>query len=360
MSTAPPPPVSASANSLHADLDYILDHTRGLWEEMRGERIFLTGGTGYVGSWLMESLVWANRRLGLDVSATMISRDPAAYRRRSPHLAEAPEITVRPGNQVDFPFPEGSYPLVIHAATEPSFPGNPQQPTGYFDANVAGTRRALEFAAGHGAKRVLFTSSGAVYGTHPPDLPNMPEDFPGAPLPCDIGTLSAYGTSKRFSEFLCASYAQVFGFAAPIARIYAQSGAYLQIDTGYALGNFIADVLAGRPIRIAGDGTPFRSYQYAADMTIWLWTILLRGKSAFPYNVGSPEPVSILELARHVAAAIAPGTPIEIAKTPRPGEPPARYVPSVERAAALGLENRVGLDEGIRRMFEWYRNRRPS
>jgi dTDP-glucose 4,6-dehydratase len=342
-------------NPLADDLDHVLDHTRELWEDLRGERLFLSGGTGYVGNWLVESLLWANRRLGLNVSATLLSRDPAAYRARVPHLGEAPEIKAIAGAQNDFVYPEGTFAVVVHAATDSQLPATRENPAGFFGHNVEGTMRALEFASTHGAKRFLFTSSGAVYGTHPPEIRNIPEDFAGAPLPCDLS--AGYGSSKRASEFLCASYAQAFGFAATIARIYAQAGPYLAIDMNYALGNFIADVLADRPVRITGDGTNYRSYQYSADMTIWLWTILLRGQSSFPYNVGSPDPLTIAELARRVAAVTGHTKPIEILQKARPGQAPARYVPAVDRAAALGLRNHIGLDDSIGRMFRWHRNR---
>jgi dTDP-glucose 4,6-dehydratase len=113
-------------------------------------------------------------------------------------------------------------------------------------------------------------------------------------------------------------------------------------------------VLDGGPVRIAGDGTPYRSYLYAADLAIWLWTLLMRGESARPYNVGSGEDLTIADLARAVVANTVPGTKIEIARQTIPGVPASRYVPSVERARIeLGLSPRIPLNEAIRRMYEW-------
>jgi len=140
--------------------------------------------------------------------------------------------------------------------------------------------------------------------------------------------------------------------------LFAFAGPHLPLDSNFAIGNFVRDVLAGGPIRIAGDGTPKRSYLYAADLAIWLWTILLRGEPARPYNVGSDEEVSIAELAEFVVRNGASGTPIEIAQSPKPGIPPLRYVPRVDRAREeLGLKVKIPLDEAIRRMFDWYRVR---
>jgi len=115
-------------------------------------------------------------------------------------------------------------------------------------------------------------------------------------------------------------------------------------------------VLRGGPVEIAGDGTPYRSYLYAADLAIWLWTLLVRGQSARIYNVGSGDAVTIAELARLVVENTIATTKIHIARQPAAGTPPARYVPAVNRAREeLNLRPIVPLDEQIRRMFEWNR-----
>jgi dTDP-glucose 4,6-dehydratase len=114
-------------------------------------------------------------------------------------------------------------------------------------------------------------------------------------------------------------------------------------------------VLAGRPISIAGDGTPRRSYLYAADLAAWLWTILFRAPALLPINVGSARDMSIRELAECVAATLVPTAEIRVAQPAVPGAQPARYVPSVERAEELlGLRQTVGLEESIRRTAAWH------
>ncbi len=346
--------VNAKRALLERDLEHVLDQTRGIWTALAGARLFITGGTGFVGKWLLETLLWANDRLELGASAFVLTRNPDRFRLGNPHLADPRFVTLLSGDARRFEFPAGEFPFVIHAATERHFEPDAALPVSTFDLDLEATRRVLEFASTHATRRLLFTSSGAVYGKQPPDLTHIPEDYPGAPLTTDTG--STYGQAKRASEFLCAMYARQYHFSALIARLFAFTGPYLPLDQNFAAGNFIRDALAGGPIRIQGDGTPYRSYLYAADLAAWLWTILIRGESARPYNVGSGRAVTIAELARTVANVTRPGTSIEIAGTPVPGAPPARYVPSVERAQKeLGLHPRIILEEGVRRTYDWAR-----
>jgi dTDP-glucose 4,6-dehydratase len=328
-------------------------HHDTLWEPLRGERIFLTGGTGFVGTAMLEAFAAANREQSLGARATLLTRDPDRFRARSPHLAGDEALEFVTGDAASFEAPKGTYAFVVHAATERWFDADRERPLSIVERDALATRRVLDFAASHGARKLLFTSSGAVYGAGASSLKRVPETYPGAPDPTEAR--AAYGESKRLSEFACTSYARVYGFDATVARLFAFVGPHLPLDEGYAIGNFIGDVLAGRPIAIGGDGTAVRSYLYSADLTIWLWTILLRGTPGRAYNVGSPQALSIRELAALVAATLAPGTPVTVAREPTPGAAPARYVPDTSRAETeLGLKPWTGLPEAIRRTHAFH------
>ena len=345
--------VKNAANPLAADLDMILERTRDLWEEMRGERLFVTGGTGFFGCWLLESFAWANTRLNLGAEAVVLTRRPEAFAAKAPHLASHPAIRLLCGDVRSFAFPEGTFSHVIHAATEWSTSLNEDDPLRMLDTIIAGTRRALDFAVACRAQKFLLTSSGAVYGRHPVDISHLPEDYAGAPDTME--PRSAYGEGKRLAELLCAIYARQHGLQTKIARCFAFVGPYLPLDTHFAVGNFIRDGLAGESIRISGDGTPYRSYLYAADLAVWLWTILLRGRSERPYNVGSDEGMTIAELAQAVGSYF--GINIDIGKRPTPGLPTQRYVPSTLRAREeLGLSNWVPFADALDRTVSWHRN----
>ncbi|MCX6056610.1 MAG: NAD-dependent epimerase/dehydratase family protein [Chloroflexi bacterium] len=335
-------------NPLSADLYHILDHTRDLWEDLRGARLFITGGTGFFGCWLLESFLFANEMLDLKASATVLTRRPDSVKNTLPHLMLDPAVTLIKGDVRNFEFPKGEYSHVIHAATETTL----VDPLDKFISNIEGTRRVLDFALASGAGKFLFTSSGAVYGKQPSDMTHIPESYLGAPEPSDLTT--AYGQSKRASEFLCTTYANKYGFQATIARCFAFVGPRLPLDSNYAIGNFIQDAMMGVPIKISGDGTAYRSHLYAADLAIWLWTILLRGKSCHPYNVGSENDLSIEDLAMVVASSIAPGLSIQIAQQHISGESIKRYVPMLQRAKIeLGLQEFIKLSDSIQRTAKW-------
>jgi dTDP-glucose 4,6-dehydratase len=131
-------------------------------------------------------------------------------------------------------------------------------------------------------------------------------------------------------------------------------GPYLSLDTHFAIGNFIRNVLCDEDIHIKGDGTPVRSYLYASDLMIWLWTILFNGKDNYPYNVGSDEAISIGDLAAEVNKNSTNKERKIVIACPKSDRPPLRYAPSVERAKKdLNLNIFVPLNAAIRKTLTW-------
>ena len=336
-------------NPLADDLNHILTHTEGLWEDLRGKHIFITGGTGFFGCWLLESFAWANDKLDLNASTLVLTRNYDAFQRNAPHLVANPAIQFHIGDVRNFNFPEGEFSHVIHAAaTSARATFNNEDPLVKFDTVVEGTRHTLDFAVQCHAMKFLLTSSGVVYGKQPSCMTHISEDYCGAPDPADLD--SALGAGKRAAEFLCTYYSRKFGIETKIARCFSFVGPYLPLDIHYAIGNFIRDALNGGPIHVNGDGTPYRSYLYAADLTIWLWTILFKGESCRVYNVGSEEEITIAQLANTVAQSFQKPIEVRIAKTPDSSRPAERYVPSTNRAQIdLGIRQIVNLREAIER-----------
>lgn len=338
------------------DLKHVLIHTRDLWEELRGQQLFITGGTGFFGRWILETFTYANEQLSLGASAVVLTRNPESFAFKAPYLFNRNDLQLLRGDVRDFNFPDGDFSHVIHAGMTSSAPVEPLE---MFDTIVQGTRRVLDFAATHHTRKFLFISSGAVYGKQPPELTHIPEDYHGAPDPLDPN--SAYGEGKRAAELFCTLMATQHGFEAKIARCFAFVGPHLPLDAHFAIGNFIRDALQGESICVGGDGTPYRSYLYTADLAIWLWTILLQGVAGRAYNVGDSAQMTIREVAEATSAALGffngETVPVRLAKDPIPGQVVSRYIPNVDRARTeLGLEARIDFGASLKKTSLWYKN----
>jgi nucleoside-diphosphate-sugar epimerase len=332
------------------DLDHVLMHTQDLWEELRGKRLFITGGTGFFGRWILETFVYANEQLSLGASAVVLTRNPESFALKAPHLATRNDLKLLRGDVRDFDFPDGDFSHVIHAGTTSSAPVEPLE---MFDTIVQGTRHVLDFAATHHTRKFLFISSGAVYGKQPPELTHISEDYHGAPDPLDSN--SAYGEGKRAAELLCTLMANRHGFEAKIARCFAFVGPHLPLDAHFAIGNFIRDALQGDSIRVGGDGTSLRSYLYTADLAIWLWKILFQGKSCQSYNVGSDLEISIGELGKLVIETTGTDQSVTVHRQSVVGKAPERYVPSIKKALLeLNLKQFIQLPEAISKTANWH------
>jgi len=303
---------------------------------------------------LLRAIVYANERLGTNIQADVLSRDPEAFKLREPTIASHSRLRFVRGQITDSRL-EGAYDGVVHAATEASASLNDTRPDVMLQTIVDGTRNLIgTIIESSGAIPVLFTSSGAVYGPQPPEMTHLPETYPGAP-DC-TRPASAYAEGKRAAELLCACYHARHPALEPlIARCFAFIGPILPLDAHFAAGNFIRDALRGGPIRIAGDGAPFRSYLYAADLAVWLWHLLFRGEPGVACNVGSDAALDIESLARLVARHARPPCEVTIAGSRDPALPPPRYVPDVTRITrALDLPPFIGLEEAVSRTLAFY------
>lgn len=342
----------------HRDLAEVLTLAQPSFETLRGARLFLTGGTGFFGHSLLESLLYANRALALNLEATVLTRDADRFQRSSPHICSDAAISLLEGDVRTFPFPPEPYTHIVHAATDSG--NQPPHRSAYDLAETIldGTRRVLQFARASGATRLLYTSTGAVYGRST-TLLQTPETYLGGPDPLQLA--SSYDEAKRMAEHLCIAYAQDSPLEPVIARCFAFIGPHLPLDAHFAIGNFVRDALRNEPLEIKGDGTPRRSWLYTSDLAAWLWTLLAKGTPGRAYNVGSDEGYTLVEAARLIAGTLRPdgnggsALPINIAGTPAPSSPLNSYVPSVDRVRReLGLSVTVPLSEAVRRTATWH------
>ena len=334
---------------LAPELDAVLDRTRDQWETLRGARLLITGGTGFVGKWLLETLAWADEALGLGVRATVLTRHPERFAAVAPHLAGNRCVELLRGDVATVEYPRRAFSHAILAAAAANTSAGPVGPDSIRATVVDGTRRALRALREDGVERLLFVSSGAVYGSQPSDVRLRAEGSLGVEMaePPDV-----YGLCKLEAESLVLAM-EPGSTVRTIARLFSFVGPYLALEH-FAVGEFVRDAMAGGPIRVTSDGTALRSYLYASDMAEWLWTILLRGEDERAYNVGSEDERTIRETAETVSRAFEPAVPVEVG-TSAPAILRARYVPSTARARSeLRLAETVGFEEAVRRTVEWY------
>ncbi len=337
--------------TFHQDVQFVTESCKPVWEALRGARIFITGGTGFIGKWLLETLRHADEQFGLNVKATVLTRDPEKFAAEFPHLGGCQTFQFLQGDIREFQTPQGSFSHLIHGATDASAYLNEHDPRRMFDTVIEGTRRVLDLAVEKSIGRVLFMSSGAVYGQQPWEMERVSEDWFGAPRCLD--PRAAYAESKRAAEMLCAIYGKQFGVNVSIARIFALIGPHLNLDIHFAAGNFIRDAMQGKCVVVNGNGLPCRSYLYASDLTIWLWHMLIKAEPGVAYNVGSDESVSIAELAQRVASELAAGE-FKVLGSVDTGWNPGRYVPDTNRIQQdLGLYRTVSLEQAIRQTAIW-------
>jgi len=295
-------------------------------------RVFITGGTGFFGKSMLDYRLRHPEWQWAESEWVVLSRSPERFAAEYPRLANQPGVSFVAGDVRDFTFPQGHFDAIIHAATSAVTTLPDEEMTSVI---VDGARRVVEFAKAASCPTLLFTSSGAVYG--PRTSPAYEDDE------CD--PVTAYGKGKLAAERLFVDS----DLEVKLARCFAFTGPYLNRGIHFAIGNFIQNCLDGKPIVINGDGTPLRSYLYADDLVEWLFAILERGESGRPYNVGSDRAVSIRELAETVRGALGSNSEIIVKGTPKPGERPSAYVPSIARARSeLGLDVKVTLENAIR------------
>ena len=266
------------------------------------EQILITGGTGFFGKSLLKADLFPE-----DSHVFLLSRNGL----RSKIQTKA-KVSLIFGDVRTVDLSGFSFDSVIHAAA-PSGGGTTEEEM--YSILTDGTAHLMEELKKMGTvKRLLYVSSGAVYG-------EQESDFVDETAP--LNPVSLYGKGKVEAEQMCLQS----GIPCVIARCFAFIGEFLPQNAHFAAGNFLADLKQKRTIHINGDGTPIRSYLYADDLALWLNALLIHGRNGEAYNVGSEEAVSILDLAECIAKRTSPPLKVEIKGIPT-GRKAQRYIPS--------------------------------
>ena len=324
------------------DLECLVDRL-GDVEPLRGKRVLITGVTGMIGACLADALTMLNETRGLGIEICGVSRNPGRSAGRFPSVRLVAADLTDPKDAL----PEADY--IVHAASNAHPAAFSSDPVGTMLGNLLGTRALLEQLRQAGSGRLLFVSTGEIYG----DNPSITDGF----VETDFGRIdpmnprSCYPESKRAAETLCASYVRQYGVDAVVARLSYVYGPTLSDANTRADAQFLRKALAGEDIVMKSDGAQVRTYTYVTDAIAGLVTILLRGETGQAYNVASRlGTVSVRGYAEALAKAAGVKVRFEL-----PSERERKSFSAVSRAVqkgdkleALGWRPITGFEEGIR------------
>ena len=309
-------------------------------------RILITGGAGFIGSHLCDRfLAEGHQVIAMDNLSTSTIDNIA-------HLAGRDGFSFIKHDVTNYIYVEGHLDAILHLASLPSPVDYLEKPIPTLKVGALGTHKALGLAL---AKKATFllASTSEVYGD-PQEHPQR-EDYWGHVNP--VGPRGVYDESKRFAEALTMAYHRYHGVNTRIARIFNTYGPRMRSDDGRVVSNFVTQALRGEPLTIYDDGSRTRSFCYVSDMVDGLYRLLLSNE-VYPVNLGNPNEMTILEFAHQVQEISASSSEIVfIAPTDeRTKDDPQVRRPDISKAKqVLNWEPRVGLEEGLRKTIEWFR-----
>lgn len=360
---------------LHRDLEYVSTNLRDEFSRMAGHRVLMTGGGGFLGYYMVQSVLhWNDHAAPADRIAMTVFDN---YVRGVPAWLEAlggrDDLTlVRHDIRHPLPDPMPEFEYIIHAAGIASPIYYRAHPLETMDANIDGLRRLLEYArARRDAKRpfkgFIFYSSSEIYGDPSPDMIPTPEDYRGN-VSC-TGPRACYDESKRYGETLCVVFAKYYGVPVRIVRPFNNYGPGLKISDRRVIPDFVRDVMAERDIVMLSDGRPKRTFCYVADAVVGYYKALVRGRDGEPYNIGVDRPeISMKDLAERVVATARDlfdysGKVVMQASDESDYlvDNPNRRCPDMTKSNTdLDYRPTILVDEGLRRSLAWYHYHRDA
>jgi len=324
------------------------------WERLRDKTVLITGGGGFLASYLVKTLIVANRMMALNLRVVCVVRNSRSAEQRLAGILGASEIEVCI-HDISQPLPADTprADFIIHAASQASPKYYGVDPVGTLLANSVGTAYLLDHAVRSGSEAFLFFSSGEIYGAPLEPARLVAEGDYGYLDPMNLR--SCYAESKRIGETMCVAWAQQRGIDARVVRPFHTYGPGMALNDGRVFADFVADVVAGRDIVLKSDGTARRAFCYIADATVAFLTVLLSGRKAEAYNVGNPSAeISIRNLAI-LMAGLFPERGIGIRfEAPISGNAylkstVQRSCPAINKIMELGWRPEIGVEEGFRR-----------
>jgi dTDP-glucose 4,6-dehydratase len=339
---------------VRSDAEAVLLNRAEVLRPLANARLFVSGGTGFLGAWLLELIAVLNARYQFDTRVTVFSRSAPDFARRHKHLGQCREFRFVEGDiryLTDLPRDTN---FVIHAAALTDRRLFASNPTAVGEVNAVGTIRLLRAVQLlEDVQRFVLVSSGLIYGPQALNIEAVGEDYAGGFAPDTANAI--YAESKRFAESVATAFVSEAKLPLVIVRPFAFVGPHQSLELPWAVTDFMRDSLAGRPIKIMGDGSTVRSLMYASDYAFWTLAALARGQSRHAYNIGSPEPIDLLSLAGMITRHF-PAPPGILTRVGQSGHDATRLVPCIARAQSeLGVGVTVPLAQAIEKTIAWHR-----
>ena len=317
-------------------------------QEFQSKKILVTGGAGFIGSWLCDVLVL------MDAVVYCVDNLSTGLPDNTDHLLDRRTFLFRELDVVDHEPDNERYDFVLHFASRAAPEEYQRHPVETLMVNSFGTRNMLELARKIDAC-LIYASSSEVYGDAQ-SIPT-PETYPGKVNP--IGPRSCYDEGKRFGEALCMAYHRTYGLDTRIVRIFNTYGPRLRSDGLYAraLSRFIVQALLGRDLTVYGKGDQTRSFCYITDTVAAILRVATQAKmKGGVVNIGNPQEVTILELAEKIRGIA--NSRSRITFHSRPPDDPQRRCPDISRTKKLlNWSPTIKLEDGLRKTIAWFRQR---
>jgi UDP-glucuronate decarboxylase len=322
------------------------------WESLANKTVLITGGAGFIGAYLVKTLLVLNQLLDLKLRVVCVTRNKTSVKARLNYCYDFPELVVFEQDMSlplspDFP----SADIMIHAASQASPSYYSKDPVGTLAANVLGTINLLNLAQKNTLDQFLYISSGEVYGELGNAASEITEDSYGYLDPTKVR--SCYGESKRMSENICVSYSHQYGIDTRIVRPFHTYGPGLSPSDGRVFADFIHAVAAGNDIEMTSDGSAKRPFCYISDAVTGIFHVLFNGKSSNAYNMGNPDgEVSIKALATIVSEArtdfnVSVKSSVQADSYLK--SPISRQIVNIDKLKSLGWAPRISIIDGFKR-----------
>jgi dTDP-glucose 4,6-dehydratase/UDP-glucuronate decarboxylase len=312
--------------------------------------IVVTGGAGFIGSHLCETLLGQGHRVSAIDNFLTGNRDNIAHLAGNPDFRLVEHDIVRPLDTAEIDG-LGKIDAVFHLASPASPADFGKIPLEIAIINSQGTHNVLELARKHNAK-YLITSTSEAYGD--PEVHPQREDYRGSVS--TTGPRACYDEGKRFGEAITSVYVREYGLDGRIVRIFNTYGPRMNPQDGRSVPNFITQSLMGKPLTIYGDGSQTRSYCYVSDMVAGLMAVMFAPDETrgMVFNVGNPDERTIKAFAEIIRDLC--GSKSEIEYLPALQDDPARRCPDISRVSSkLGWRPTVSLEQGLRETIAWFR-----